>query len=83
MSVITLLTDFGLKDGYPGVMKGVIWGIAPQVRIADLTHFIAPQNTLEGALTLERCVPYFPAGSIHVAVVDPGVGTARRPLAAA
>ncbi len=79
---ITLLTDFGLKDGYTGVMKGVIWGIAPEAQIADITHLIQPQNVLEGALALGRVAPYFPVDTIHVAVVDPGVGTARRPIAA-
>ena len=82
MKFITLLTDFGLQDGYPGVMKGVIWGIAPDAQIADLTHFIHPQNVLEGALVLGRAAPYFPTGTIHIAVVDPGVGTQRRPIAA-
>ncbi len=82
MSIITLLTDFGLKDGYPGVMKGVIYQIAPSVQIVDITHSIAPQNILEGSLVLSRSYPYFPAGTIHVAVVDPGVGTHRRPIAA-
>ena len=82
MTIITLLTDFGLKDGYVGVMKGVIWGIAPQVQIADITHQIHPQNVAEGALSLGRVAPYFPAGTIHMAVVDPGVGTQRRPIAA-
>jgi S-adenosylmethionine hydrolase len=82
MRFISLLTDFGLKDGYVGVMKGVIWGIAPQVQIADITHLIQPQNILEGALALGRAALYFPADTVHVAVVDPGVGTARRPIAA-
>jgi S-adenosylmethionine hydrolase len=82
MTIITLLTDFGLKDGYVGVMKGVIWGIAPQVQFADITHQIHPQNVLEGALALGRIASFFPAGTIHLAVVDPGVGTQRRPLAA-
>ena len=82
MKFITLLTDFGLQDGYPGVMKGVIWGIAPDAQIADLTHFIHPQNVLEGALVLGRAASYFPTGTIHIAVVDPGVGTQRRPIAA-
>jgi len=80
--IITLLTDFGTQDGYAGVMKGVIWGIAPQVYIADLTHDIYPQDVKQGAFVLGRSAPYFPRGSIHVAVVDPGVGTQRRPLAA-
>lgn len=82
LAVVTLTTDFGLKDGNVGVMKGVIWGIAPQAQIADLSHLIGPQNIPEAALILLRSAPYFPPGSIHVVVVDPGVGTARRPLAA-
>jgi S-adenosyl-L-methionine hydrolase (adenosine-forming) len=82
MKLITLLTDFGLQDGYPGIMKGVIWSIAPDVQIADLTHEIPPQDVLSGAQALGRAAPYFPAGTIHVGVVDPGVGTARRPIAA-
>ncbi|NMB88616.1 MAG: SAM-dependent chlorinase/fluorinase [Chloroflexi bacterium] len=82
MKLITLLTDFGVEDGYPGIMKGVIWRIAPDTHIADITHAIRPQNILDGALALQRSVPYFPPGSVHVAVVDPGVGTPRRPIAA-
>jgi S-adenosylmethionine hydrolase len=82
MSIITLTTDFGLKDGNVGVMKGVILGIAPQVQIVDLSHLIQPQDILEAGLILRRSAPYFPAGTIHLVVVDPGVGTQRRPLAA-
>ena len=82
MPFITLLTDFGLKDGYVGAMKGVIWSIIPQAQIADLSHEIAPQNVMQAALVLERTAGYFPAGTVHIAVVDPGVGTPRRPLAA-
>jgi S-adenosylmethionine hydrolase len=82
MTVITLLTDFGTRDGYPGVMKGVIWKIALGVQIADLSHDISPQNILEAGLLLGRTAPYFPPGTIHVAVVDPGVGTSRRGIAA-
>ena len=82
MKLITLLTDFGLQDGYPGIMKGVIWGIAPDVQIADLTHAIHAQDIMEGALALGRAAPYFPPGTIHLAVVDPGVGTQRRAIAA-
>ena len=81
MTIITLLTDFGLQDGYVGIMKGVIWGIAPGVQIADISHAIEAQDVLQGALTLRRAVPYFPAGTVHVGVVDPGVGTSRRALA--
>src|SRR3989442_3098634 len=79
VSYITLTTDFG---GSPGVMKGVIWRIAPGVQIADLSHTIRPQDVRQAALVLARQVAYFPADTIHVAVVDPGVGTARRPIVA-
>lgn len=76
------MTDFGLKDGNVGVLKGVIWSIAPQAQIADLSHLISPQNIAEAALILSRQAPFFPPGTIHVVVVDPGVGTERRPMAA-
>src|SRR5512141_3219471 len=82
MTVLTLTTDFGLRSGFVGILKGVIYGIAPEVRIVDISHGIAPQNIQEGAFTLARAVPFFPAGTVHVYVVDPGVGTPRRPLAA-
>jgi S-adenosyl-L-methionine hydrolase (adenosine-forming) len=82
MPLITLTTDFGLKDGFTGTLKGVIWSICPEAHIADISHSIAPQNVLEGALVLGRTYAYFPAGTVHLAVVDPGVGTRRRPLAA-
>ncbi|MCX6080521.1 MAG: SAM-dependent chlorinase/fluorinase [Chloroflexi bacterium] len=82
MPVISLMTDFGIKDGNVGVMKGVIWGICPSARISDLSHMIAAQNVREAALVFARSVPYFPENSVHVVVVDPGVGTARRPMAA-
>ncbi|HPH95797.1 MAG TPA: SAM-dependent chlorinase/fluorinase [Anaerolineaceae bacterium] len=82
MAFITLLTDFGVRDGYAGVLKGVIWKIAPEAQIADITHAISPQNILEGAMALDKTVPFFPAGTIHVAVVDPGVGTKRESVAA-
>jgi S-adenosylmethionine hydrolase len=76
------MTDFGIKDGNVGVMKGVIWGISPSVQIADLSHMIQPQNIGEASYLLARSVPYFPNGTVHVVVVDPGVGTKRRPMAA-
>jgi S-adenosylmethionine hydrolase len=82
MKLITLLTDFGLQDGFVGVMKGVIYGICPDADIVDISHLIGPQDVLAGALVLERSLPYFPPGTIHIAVVDPGVGTFRRPIAA-
>jgi S-adenosylmethionine hydrolase len=80
--VISLMTDFGLKDGNVGVMKGVISGIVSQVQIVDLSHLIQPQDIFEAALILSRSAGYFPPGTVHVIVVDPGVGTRRRPLAA-
>jgi S-adenosylmethionine hydrolase len=80
MTVITLTTDFGLADGYVGIMKGVILGIAPQVRLVDLSHDIAAHNVRQAACILARAAPYFAPGTIHLAVVDPGVGTERRPL---
>ena len=82
MPVITLLTDFGNKDGFVGTMKGVIWSICPGAQIADISHEISPQDIRAGALALMRAAPYFPAGTVHIAVVDPGVGTHRRPMAA-
>lgn len=83
MPIITLLTDFGLRDTFIGVMKGVIWSITPNAQIVDLTHEIPPQRVMDGALAIAGAAPYFPAGTIHVCVVDPGVGTARRPMLAA
>jgi S-adenosylmethionine hydrolase len=76
------MTDFGIKDGNTGVMKGVIWKICPDAHIADLSHMIGPQNIPEASLILARSAPFFPRGSVHVVVVDPGVGTRRRPMAA-
>jgi len=78
--LITLLTDFGYKDPFVGIIKGVIFGINPDARVIDLNHGIAPQDIFAGALTLRHSAPFFPAGTIHLAVVDPGVGTERRPL---
>ena len=76
--VITLLTDFGTKDPYVACMKGVILRICPEAAIVDITHEIPKFDVRTGAFTLYQAVPYFPDGAIHVAVVDPGVGTARR-----
>lgn len=81
MSIITLTTDFGSADGYVGAMKGVILGIAPHARIVDITHQLPPQDVRAAAWVLHNVVPYFPKNTIHVAVIDPGVGSARRPLA--
>ncbi|MBI3629781.1 MAG: SAM-dependent chlorinase/fluorinase [Candidatus Rokubacteria bacterium] len=81
--VITLATDFGLRDPWVGTMKGVILSVTRDVHLVDLTHEIAPHDVLEGALALETAVPFFPEGTIHLAVVDPGVGGARRALVVA
>lgn len=79
-SIITLTTDFGTDDIFVGVMKGVILGINPAARLVDITHAVPPQAIEIGALLLRLAIPYFPAGTIHLAVVDPGVGSSRRPV---
>jgi S-adenosyl-L-methionine hydrolase (adenosine-forming) len=79
--IITLLSDFGLKDVYVGVMKGVIAQINPRLTVIDLTHEIPPQNLAAARFNLMNAYPYFPAGTVHVAVVDPGVGSHRRGIA--
>jgi S-adenosyl-L-methionine hydrolase (adenosine-forming) len=79
--VITLLTDFGTADPYVGMMKGVIATICPRANVIDISHEVPPQDIRTGAFLLERSFRYFPPGTIHVAVVDPGVGTSRKPLA--
>jgi S-adenosylmethionine hydrolase len=78
---ITLLTDFGTRDTYVGQMKGVILALHPGCALVDLTHEIGPQQIEEGAFHLEAAIGAFPAGTVHLAVVDPGVGTARRSIA--
>lgn len=80
MPIISLLTDFGDRDGFVGAMKGVILGICPDAVIVDLSHDIAPQDVQEAAFVLRNACSYFPCGTIHVAVVDPGVGSDRRPI---
>ena len=82
MTVLSITTDFGITNGFVGVMKGVIYSIAPDVKIVDVSHLISAQNVLEGAYAMWRAVPFFPKGSVHVGVVDPGVGTKRRPIGA-
>lgn len=79
--VITLTTDFGTRDSYVGAMKGVILGRCPQAHILDISHEIEPQNISQGAYILATGAKYFPPDAIHVAVVDPGVGSDRRPIA--
>jgi S-adenosyl-L-methionine hydrolase (adenosine-forming) len=80
-AVITLTTDFGTDDPFVGIMKGVILSIHPKAEIIDLTHGIEPQNVVQAAWVLKAAAPYFPKNTVHVAVVDPGVGGQRRPLA--
>jgi len=79
--LLTLTTDFGMEDGNVGVMKGVILGLNPQAVIVDLSHDIPPQGIANAAYVLRRAYQFFPQGTIHVVVVDPGVGTDRRPIA--
>ncbi|MEP6959852.1 MAG: SAM-dependent chlorinase/fluorinase [Nitrospirota bacterium] len=80
--LITLLTDFGDRDAFVASMKGVILTINPDVRIVDISHQITPHQVDKAGYVLKSCYRYFPEGTIHVAVVDPGVGSARRPLIA-
>ncbi|MEQ8677832.1 MAG: SAM-dependent chlorinase/fluorinase [Aggregatilineales bacterium] len=78
---IALLTDFGIQDSYVGVMKGVMHGICPQAHFIDITHELAPQNVRQAAFTLLNAYHYFPAGTVFLVVVDPGVGSLRLPIA--
>ncbi|MGH9510691.1 MAG: SAM hydrolase/SAM-dependent halogenase family protein [Terriglobales bacterium] len=80
--IITLTTDFGLNDHFVGAVKGVILGIASEVEIVDICHSVQPFDILDGALTIAQAYTYFPAGTVHLVVVDPGVGTDRRPIIA-
>ncbi len=78
--IITLTTDFGLTDGYVAAMKGVILGINPEAKFVDICHNIKPQNIFQAAFVLSTAYPFFPQKTIHVVVVDPGVGTERRAI---
>ena len=80
--VIALLTDFGNTDHYAGTMKGVALGVCPEATCVDITHDIPPHDILAGALELAASYKYFPPGTVFLVVVDPGVGSARRPIAA-
>ncbi len=77
MTIVTFTTDFGFSDGYVGAMKGVVLSLAPDATLVDITHGIAAQDVVGGAIALAQAAPLFPRGTIHVAVVDPGVGGAR------
>ena len=78
--ILTLTTDFGLSDHFVGTMKGVILGICPQAQIVDISHGVTPYEIGEGAYLIAQAYRYFPKKTVHVVVVDPGVGTARRPI---
>ena len=82
MKIAALLTDFTDADGYPAIMKGVMLGLAPDLQIIDLSHSVPHQGVMHAALLLGRSAPYFPAGTVFVCVVDPGVGTQRRGIIA-
>ncbi len=80
--IVTLTTDFGLNDHFVGTIKGVILDIIPEAKIVDICHAVQAFDILDGALTIAQAYNYFPAGTVHMVVVDPGVGTARRPVIA-
>jgi len=80
--IITLTTDFGTNDHYVGAMKGVILDITPDAQIVDISHAVQAFDVLDGALAISQAYSYFPNGTVHVVVVDPGVGTTRRPILA-
>lgn len=80
--IITLTTDFGINDHFVGTMKGVILNIVPEAQIVDISHAVQAFDVLDGALTISQAYSYFPNGTVHLVVVDPGVGSARRPIIA-
>jgi hypothetical protein len=79
--IITLMTDFGLRDAFVGTMKGVMLGIAPHAQLVDLTHLVPPQDIRQAAYLLMTATPFFPPHTVHMVVVDPGVGSERRAIA--
>jgi len=80
--IVTLTTDFGLNDHFVGAMKGVILDIVPEAAIVDISHAVQAYDVLDGALAIAQAYSYFPTGTVHMVVVDPGVGTTRRPILA-
>ena len=80
--IVTLTTDFGLRDGYVAAMKGVMLSRHPELTLVDVSHAVAPQDVMEGGFVLGQALPYFPEGTVHLVVIDPGVGTERRAIAA-
>jgi S-adenosyl-L-methionine hydrolase (adenosine-forming) len=81
VAIVTLLTDFGLSDAFTGIMKGVVLSRAPGAQLVDITHLVPPGQIVAGAFLLESAWRFFPTGSVHLAVVDPGVGSSRRRVA--
>jgi hypothetical protein len=79
-TIITLTSDYGSKDAFAASMKGVVYKVNPQAQIVDISHEIGPQDVWEAAFTLRAAAQYFPKGTVHLAVVDPGVGSGRRPI---
>ncbi len=80
--IVTLTTDFGLRDGYVAAMKGAMLSVEPGLTLVDVTHEVPPQDVMAAGFVLRQAAPHFPAGTVHLAVVDPGVGTDRRAVAA-
>jgi len=80
-AIVTLTTDFGTADGYAGAMKGIILGICPEAVVVDISHEVKPQAVRQAAYVLSTVTPYFPEGTVHLVVVDPGVGSDRRAIA--
>ena len=80
--LVTLTTDFGTRDGYVAAMKGAILSVDPAIRLVDVAHGVAAQDVMEGAFVLRRTIPSFPTGTVHLAVIDPGVGSSRKSIAA-
>ena len=78
---VALLSDFGWRDGYVGAMKGAVLDVCPAARLVDLTHTVPPQDVRRASLLLETAWRFFPRGTVHLAVVDPGVGGPRHPIA--
>ena len=78
--LVTLTTDFGAGSGYPAQVKAVLISAVPDLRLVDVSHEVPRHDVLAGALLLEACLPWFPADAVHLAIVDPGVGTPRRAL---
>lgn len=82
MPIITLTTDFGTRDSYVGAMKGVLLSLAPDAQLVDIAHDVPAHDIIHGAFVIAQAAPFFPAGTIHIGVIDPGVGGSRKPICA-